>query len=460
MPDNQSEDAGNVDRREFLAASAAAGIAAALGSVVRSATAADARGPGEARSSQFKVPPIDPVRVGFVGVGGMGSNHVRNFLQIEGVQIKAACDTVESKVTRIQNLVEKAGQPRPAGYSRGEHDFKRLCEQEDLDLVVTATPWRWHVPVCVAAMENGKHAATEVPAAITLDGCWQLVETAEKANRHCVMLENCCYDRIELMVLNMVRKGLLGELLHAECGYLHDLRALKFSGRGEGLWRLAHSVKRDADLYPTHGLGPIAQCMNINRGNQFDHLVSMSCNSRGLNLFAAKKSGPDSAQAKQTYASGDVVTTLIRTALGQTIIVKHDTNTPRPYSRGILVQGTKGIVRKYPRGLIHVEGRTRGHDWEPLSSYLKEFEHPLWPSLREKSKGKGHGGMDYVEDYRLVRCLRTGAAMDMDVYDAAAWSAVVELSERSIASRSTSVAFPDFTRGKWKSNPPLGIVTA
>lgn len=407
---------------------------------------------------EFKVAPIDPVRVGFVGVGGMGTNHVRNLLRIEGVELRAVCDIVEEKVARIQRMVEEAGQPKPAGYSRGEYDFKRMCESEELDLVYTATPWRWHVPVCVAAMKAGKHAATEVPAAVTLDECRQLVETSEKTGRHCVMMENCCYDRTEMMILNMVHQGLLGELLHAECGYLHDLRHLKLSDRSEGLWRPAHSIKRNGDLYPTHGLGPVAQCMNINRGNRFDHLVSMSCNSRGLNLFAAGKFGPDSPQAKQKYALGDVVTTLIRTANGQTIVVQHDTNTPRPYSRDIMVQGTKGIVRKYPDEKIHLEGKSPGHGWENLDKYRDQYDHPLWKAMQAKAKGAGHGGMDFIEDYRLINALRTGAPTDMDVYDAAAWSAVSELSERSIANKSRTVDFPDFTGGMWKKHRTLHVM--
>ena len=189
--------------------------------------------------------------------------------------------------------MEEAGQPKPEGYTRGEYDFERLCEREDLDLIYTATPWKWHVPVCVAAMKAGKHAATEVPAAITVDECWNLVETSEKTGKHCIMMENCCYGRSELTLLNMVRQGLLGEIIHGECGYLHDLRSVKFSKKGEGLWRLQHSIVRNANLYPTHGLGPVAQCMNINRGDPFDYLVSLSSVSRGLNLYAEKTFGPD-----------------------------------------------------------------------------------------------------------------------------------------------------------------------
>jgi predicted dehydrogenase len=446
----------NVRRRDFLKLGAVAGIGAALNAVGQ-AGCGKSPGAGEART-EFHVAPIETVRVGFVGVGGMGSAHVMNFLNIEGVQIKAVCDIVEEKVKRAQQWVVEAGQPEPKGYSRGEWDFKRMCAEEQLDLVFTATPWEWHVPVCVAAMENGKHAATEVPAAMTIDECWQLVETAEKTGLHCVMMENCCYNRRELMRLNMIRKGMLGEILHAEAGYLHDLRALKFGDQGEGLWRIAHSIKRDANLYPTHGLGPVAQCMDINRGDQFDFVVSMSSNSRGLNLFAAEKYGVDHPKATMKYALGDVNSSLIRTKNGKTIILLHDCDTPRPYSRVDFVQGTKGIVTGYP-DRVYIEGRSPEHQWEPIENYWEEFDHPLWKAIASRGEGRGHGGMDYIEDYRLIQSLRTGTPLDMDVYDAAAWSVVIELSERSVANKSRPMDFPDFTRGKWKTNPPLGIVT-
>jgi hypothetical protein len=274
------------------------------------------------------------------------------------------------------------------------------------------------------------------------------------------MMENCCYDRPELTVLNMVRQGVLGELIHGACGYLHDLRSVKFSSEGEGLWRLAHSIRRNGNLYPTHGLGPMAQWMNINRGDRFDTLVSMSSNSRGLNLYAAKKFGPGSAQARTRYALGDVNTSLIQTRLGKTIVLTHDTNLARPYSRINLIQGTAGIFQGYP-SLIYLEERSPKPDmWEPLENYYAQYEHPLWKELARKGEGRGHGGMDFIEDYRLIQALRSGTPTDMDVYDAAAWSAPVELSERSVARRGRPQEFPDFTRGKWRTNPPLGIVTA
>ena len=403
--------------------------------------------------------PMDEVRVGFVGVGGRGTGHVRDLLRVPGVKVKAVCDIVPSHSERAQNLVEKAGQPRPESYTRGEQDYKRLCARPDLDVVYIATPWEWHVPMCVEAMKNGKHAATEVPAATTVEECWQLVETSEATGKYCVMMENCCYDRVELMTLNMVRKGLLGEMIHGECGYLHDLRALKFAKTGEGLWRLNHAIRHNADLYPTHGLGPVAQSFNINRGNLFDHMVSMASKSYTLREFAEKKFGPDSAQAKLDIALGDVVSSLIRTRGGQTILVVHNTDSPRPYSRKILVQGSKGLVEKYPTPRAYVEGTGKNDEWQDIESFAPQHEHPLWKSLEEKAKGSGHGGMDYVMNYRFIDCLKKGIAPDMDVYDAAALSAITELSERSISNRSRTVDVPDFTRGKWISRTPLGIVS-
>ncbi len=449
-----------MNRREFLKVGAAAGLGTALSQPALSGRDIEPS-PG-ARSFgddliEFKVPPIDPVRIGFVGVGGMGSAHVRNVLKIEGAEIKAVCDIVEEKVTRIQSWCEEAGLPKPDGYSRGSRDFERLCDRDDLDLVFTATPWEWHVPVCLAAMKAGKHAATEVPAAYTVEDCWALVETAEKARRHCIMMENCCYDRPEMLCLNLVKKGLLGEVFHAEAGYLHDLRGVKFSGQGEALWRPQHSIKRNGNLYPTHGLGPVSQCLDINRGDRFDYLVSVSSRSMGLNLYCAKKFGPDSPQARQKYALGDVNVSLIRTANGKVITLYHDTSSPRPYSRIHIVQGTQGIFEKYP-DRVYIEGRSPADDWEVLDSYYVEHDHPVWKRLEERSKGAGHGGMDFIEDFRLAEALRNGRPLDMDVYDAAAWSVVTPLSESSVAKRGRPMDFPDFTRGRWKEERPLHVM--
>ena len=297
-----------------------------------------------------------------VGVGLQGGSHLGNFLRIPGCRITAVCDVREERTSWAQQQVTAAGQPLPTAYSRGPRDFERLCEVEDLDLVFTATPWEWHVPVMLAAMKAGKHAATEVPAAMTLDDCWALVESAEKHARHAVMMENCNYDRPEMMVLNIVQKGLFGDVLHAEGGYLHDLREIKFEKKDEGLWRRAWSRKLDGNPYPTHGLGPIANCLDINRGDRFDYLVSMSGPARGLQDWAREHFPADAPERREQFVLGDVNTSLIKTARGRTIVVQHCTNLPRPYSRIHMVQGTKGLFQGYPNRL-YIEGRGEPHRW-------------------------------------------------------------------------------------------------
>jgi hypothetical protein len=456
MENQVNETGGACNRREFLRKTTMASLGASLGGLALGGCAGMPRA-GMAPTQIPNPKPRDVVRIGFVGVGGMGTNHVNNLLKIEGTELKAVCDIVPEKVAHVQDLAVKAGKGKPVGYAKGPEDFKRMCDEEELDLVYTATPWNWHTPVCLYAMKTGKHAATEVPAAISVDECWKLVETAEKTGKHAIMMENCCYDRSELMVLNMVRKGVFGELVHAECGYMHDLRSVKFAKESEGLWRRAFATKYNGNLYPTHGLGPVAQWMNINRGDRLDFLVSMSSPSRGLQEYAAEHLPPDDPRRKEKYVLGDVSSTLIRTVKGLTILLQHDTNLPRPYSRIDLVQGTKGIFRGFP-DQIHIEGRTKGHDWEGVDEYRKEFEHPLWKAMHDRSKGAGHGGMDFIEDYRLIHAFRTGAYPDEDVYDAATWSVPFELTQRSVANRSRPVDVPDFTRGRWTSRPPVGIV--
>jgi predicted dehydrogenase len=445
------------DRRNFFKTMAAAGIGIAVSENIFAAA-----GPERVMSPFTRIPvsgPMERVRIGYVGVGGMGTAHVENLLKIKGAEIVAVCDIVESRVQRAQDMVAHAGFARPAGYSQGPEDFRRLCERGDLDLVYTATPWEWHVPVCVAAMKNGKHAATEVPAALTIDECWELIETSEKTGKYCIMMENCNYDKVEMMILNMVKKQMFGELVYAECGYLHDLRGVKFDMNGEGVWRRSWSTRSNGDLYPTHGLAPVAQCLDINRGNNFDYLVSFGTKSRGLHEFAVKRFGAESKEAAEKYVLSDVVTTVIKTMNDETIVLTHDTSLPRPYSRNILVQGTKGIVRKYPDPKIYIEGVSKTNDrWEPIKKYMKEYKHPVWVDLEKSSKGAGHGGMDFIEDYRLVNALLRGVDPDMDVYDAAVISAVTELSGTSIAKQGQPVKFPDFTRGMWKTPRALKVM--
>lgn len=442
---------GDLNRREFLKRSGAAVVAS---SIVRPGEAAAGT---QAVTGPFAAAPLDVVRIGFVGIGGQGSSHVNNLLKIAGCRITAVCDLRPERTDWATQAVTAAGHPAPAVYTRGPRDFERLCETEQLDLVYNATPWEWHVPIMLAAMKNGKHTATEVPAAMTLDDCWAIVEAAEKQQKHCVLMENCNYDRMEMMVFNMVRQGVFGEILHAEGGYLHDLRSVKFANTGEGLWRRAWATKLNGNLYPTHGLGPIANCLDVNRGDRFDYLVSMSGPSRGLQAWAADHFPPDAPQRRERYVLGDVNTSLIQTVKGTTIVVQHATNLPRPYSRIHKVQGTRGLFEGYPHR-AYIEGRGTADQWVEANALLTEFEHPLWKEIAAQAQGAGHGGMDFIEDYRLIKCLREGRPTDMNVYDAAALSAVVHTSVQSVARRGQPVPIPDFTRGRWKTAPPLDIV--
>ena len=442
-----------VGRREFLVAGGAVVVAGAT------AGRPDALAQSSNVPGLLAAPPIQVVRVGFVGIGLQGSSHVNNLLKIEGCRIVAVCDVRPERTEWATRAVVGAGHPPPTAYTRGPRDFERLAETEDLDLIYTATPWEWHVPVMLAAMRNGKHAATEVPAAMTIDDCWALVEASGKFRKHAVMMENCNYDRMEMMVFNMARQGLFGELLHAEGGYLHDLRAIKFEDHNEGLWRRAWSQKVDGNLYPTHGLGPLANCLDINRGDRFEYLVSMSGPSRGLQDWAREHFPVDAPLRREKYVLGDVNTSLIKTERGRTIMVQHCTNLPRPYSRIHMLQGTKGLFQGYPNR-VYIEGRGKVDEWVAGDDAVKEFEHPLWKEMGERSAGAGHGGMDFLEDYRLIASLRAGEPTDMNVYDAAVLSAVVELSAQSTASQSRPVDVPDFTRGRWRTTPPLGIVHA
>ena len=442
-------------RREFLKISA---TAVGAGAALTGASSAAAEPVEPQETLLFRAPPIERVRIGFVGVGGQGSSHVENLLTLDGVEIKAICDIVPEKVTTWQKKITDMGRPQPTAYTRGPRDFERMCAEEELDLVFNATPWEWHVPICLAAMRNGKHAATEVPAAYTVDDCWALVEAAEKLQKHCVMMENCCYDRLEMLALHLARKGLLGELLHGECGYNHDLREIKFANEGEGLWRRAHATRRNGNLYPTHGLGPIAQAMSINRGNQFDTLVSMSSASRGLQRWQDEHLTADDPKRAERYVLGDVNVSLIRTLHDQTIYVTHDTNSPRPYSRKYVLQGTKGLVEGYPRR-VYIEGLSAKNDtWDPIDTWFKSHDHPLWTSEKVQKASVGHGGMDWLEDWRLINCLREGLPTDQNVYDAAAISVIGPLSEWSVANGSRPIKVPDFTRGRWRRTEPLGIV--
>jgi len=455
---------GQHTRRDFLKYSGTVGAGLALAGL-----------PGSVRAASQ--PMSGPLKIGFVGIGGRGSNLMKILLELEGVEIRALCDIRADRVTRAQRWVVEAGQPEPAGYSRGETDFKRLCEQEDLDLVMTATPWQWHVPVCVAALEAGKHAATEVPAAVTLDECWQLVEAAEKAGKQCTMLENYCYFRKAMVILNMIRQGVFGELLHCEGrsqeNWIWENWHL-FNSDGTMGWVAEHLANRNGNLYPTHGFGPMAIWANVNRGDRLDHLVSMSSKGRALKLHAEKSFGKDHSLAQRTYNQGDANITLLRSVNGVTFTLYFGGQSPQPWSPEHKVQGTLGscIGELFDYGpqsdnWIQVklfekrkEQETHGR-WGNYWDCAQKYDHPLWKALgdeADKHRAKDwSGAYDYLMLYQLVNALRHNRKPPMDVYDAATWSAISELTERSVAQGSGALDFPDFTRGKWRSTPPTDM---
>ncbi len=407
----------------------------------------------------FSAPKIDAVRIGMVGLGSRGTSAVLRIMQIANVEIKAISDKREEQVRISQDNLTKMGMPAAAEYYGDEYEWKKLCESDDIDLVYICTPWSWHTPMAVYAMEQGKHVAVEVPAAKTLDEAWQLVETSERTRKHCMMLENCCYDFFELLTLNMARQGFFGEIVHAEGAYIHTLLDALFAKDAyEDMWRLEEN-KRDGNIYPTHGLGPVCQAMNINRGDKMEYLTSMSSKD-----FQLAKKAEELAQQDDFYEKyvgvkfrGNMNTSIIKTHHGKTIMVQHEITSPRPYSRIHLLSGTKASARKWPEpARISV-----GHEWLGEDE-IKELEEQYTPEIVKhigviaKEVG-GHGGMDFIMDWRLIDCLRNGLPLDQDVYDAALWSSITPLSEWSVANRSNSIDVPDFTRGAWEFNKPVEL---
>ncbi|MET6997245.1 Gfo/Idh/MocA family protein [Chitinophaga defluvii] len=409
--------------------------------------------------SGYAAPKLDKVRIGHIGLGQRGPGAVSRMSHIEGVEIVALCDLYPDRVTKAQQILEKAGMPKAKEYS-GENGWKDMISKEAIDLIYITSPWELHTPMAVYAMEHGKHAVTEIPAALTLDQCWQLVETSEKTRKHCMMLENCCYDFFEMLTLNMTRHGLFGELVHAEGAYIHNLLDLNFSKNGyANMWRLRENYKMHGSLYPMHGLGPVAQCMDINRGDKMDYLVSLSSNDFQMQKMANEKAAADPFYkefANKNYR-GNMNTTVIKTNKGKSIMIQHDVTSTRPYSRIHLISGTKGVAQKWPEP----EKISFGHEWIKEAE-LKELYEKYTPEIIKhvgeiaKQIG-GHGGMDFMMDWRLIDCLRNGLPLDMDVYDAASWSSIIPLSGKSIAKRSGSMDIPDFTRGAWKNNKPVNL---
>jgi predicted dehydrogenase len=409
--------------------------------------------------SGYAAPKLDKVRIGFIGLGNRGPGAVERMSHIEGVEIAALCDQYEDRVEKIQKKLEKAGIPRAKSYSGSKEAWKAVCENPDIDLIYITTPWAWHTPMAVYAMENGKHTCIEVPAAKTIDECWQLVETSEKTKKHCMMLENTCYDFFELLTLNMARQGFFGELVHAEGAYIHTLIDSNFNKNGYAeMWRLKENM-RNGNLYPTHGLGPVAQVMNINRGDQMEYLTAIQSKDFQMADRAKELAEKDSffSEFAGKQYRGNMNTTTIRTYNGRTIMLQHDVTSPRVYSRIHLISGTKGVAMKYPE-----PGRVAAsHEWfdeKEMEKLNKKYTPEIVTHIGEMAKKVGgHGGMDFMMDWRTIDCLRNGLPLDQDVYDAALWSSIAPLSEKSVANRSNSVDIPDFTRGAWKTNAPVEL---
>jgi hypothetical protein len=411
------------------------------------------------------------IKVGIIGVGLRGQGHLDLLLRRDDVDVVAICDIDDRMLTSAKGIISKQNKTMPAIFTGDKNAWKKLAEIKGLDAVVIATPWEWHKPMIIGCLQAGiKYIGTEVVLGISLQDHWDVVNATEKYKAHVMMLENVCYRRDVMAVLNMVRQGLFGELIHLQGGYQHDLREVKFNdgehpyghgvefnekGFSEARWRTAHSVNRNGDLYPTHGIGPIAHYININRGNRFTSLSSFSSKPRGLHDYIVKKGGKDHPNAKVKFKLGDVVTTSINCANGETVLLQHDTNLPRPYSLGFRVQGTEGIWMDVNKG-IYIEGKSaKPHQWDAASEWLDKYDHPLWQRWSKSTEGAGHGGMDFFVLHSFIESIKRKTSTPMDVYDAAAWSAITPLSEQSIASGNQTVKFPDFTKGKWKERKPV-----
>ncbi len=412
----------------------------------------------------FSAPKLEKVKVAIIGVGARGSGHAAHLAGIEGVEFVGICDLVEARAKRSEKNVVKHGH-KPKIYFGEEEAWKKMLAETKPDAVFIATPWDHHAPMCVAAMKAGAHAFSEVPIAYTIEDMWRIVDTSEATGRHCMMMENVNYGREELVYLNMVRQGVLGDLLHGEAAYLHPLCTQMENGDSTGSWRTFQYARRNGNLYPTHGLGPVAQYMSLARTEDtFARMVSFSSPAKGRALYAKNSTKLSNPEFKNLdFKGGDLNTSIIKTALGRTIMVQWDETTPRPYSRHNLIMGVKGVLAGFPNRMS-VEGLTKSHGegwaedaaWEELAA---KYEHPLYKRMGELAKKMGgHGGMDYIMLCRIIECLRNGEPLDQNVYEGCLWSAVGPLSEKSVAEDGAPQVFPDFTRGAWKTTSPLGIV--
>lgn len=419
----------------------------------------------------FAASPLKTIKGAFIGLGYRGNDHLRNFASLAGTEVVAMCDlyqdNIEKKLSTLKDLDQSQLHIGVKTYWGEENLWRKMLDEVKPDVVFISTNWANHAPMAIESMEKGAHAFVEVPLATSLEDLWTIINTSERTQKHCMMLENVNYGRDELLFLNLCRKGYIGELLHAEAAYIHELRwQMKEEERGTGSWRTHHYAHGRGNLYPTHGLGPVAQYMNLGRGEDtFKHLVSFSSPAKGRNLYASENFPKDHKWNELNFSNGDLNTSLVKTQLGRTIMIQWDETSPRPYTRHNLIQGTLGTLAGFPTRIAKeggVEGLTKDHHrWvqgEQLEKMYEKFDHPLYKRLNSSTKNSGHGGMDGIMMYRVVECLQKGLALDQNVYEGALWSAVGPLSAQSIAQDGMLQAFPDFTRGEWKTTTPLGIV--
>ena len=474
-------------RRDFLKTSMLMGLGLGASSLFKlSAPAARAAARGDLHSTgnisltrprpagnkpvyNLTTKPLDKVRVAIIGLGQRGSMVINDLLGIDFVEITALCDIRKELVDRALKKSKDRRGFTPKAYFGDENQWEKLVAQDDIDVVYVDTPWDWHVIMCEKTMLAGKHAFVEVAAALTVDECWRLVDMSEKTQRHCPILENCCYGEEELFVLNMAREGVFGTLTHGECAYLHDLRSMLFNLGTEGDWRREYHKRLNGNLYPTHGFGPVCQYLNVGRGDNLKFVVSASSPEAALSEYLKEKNPNNGRHAGETYVCGDMNTSIIKTELGRTIMLQHNVVASRPYSRINALYGSKATFFDYEPRLAVDNGSAYGLSAKNSDHWLKDadmkimrekFTHPLWRQLQARAKKSGHGGMDYVMSYRMLDCIRQGITPDMTVYDAAMWSCMIELTSQSVESGSQPMPVPDFTRGAWKTIPPLGIVTA
>jgi predicted dehydrogenase len=412
------------------------------------------------------------LKLAFIGVGLRGTNHLSNALLRKDIEVTAICDIDPSRIEIALKKIKEAGYKKPSVFGKSNYDYRNLLDLKEVDAVIISTPWLWHTKMAVDTMKAGKYTGLEVSAANTLEECWDLVNTHEETGTHLMILENVNYRRDIMAVLNMVKQDVFGELVHFRCGYQHDLRFVKLNdgktayGKGvefgekgisESKWRTNHSVLRNGDVYPTHGVGPMATMCDINRGNRLVSISSNATKAIGLHNYIVKNGGKEHPNAKVKFKQGDVITSTIETAKGETIILTHDCNLPRPYSLGFRVQGANGLW-EVDGNRIYIEDKSEPHRWEAADKWLKQYDHPLWKKYGDYAAGSGHGGMDFFVLNAFVESAKENIAPPLDAYDAAAWSAITPLSEVSIENNGEPQNFPDFTRGMWVNRKPYNWI--